>query len=166
MTREGYIKHKPLIEQWLAGNEVETELYPGSWHQVASPEWRASDNYRLVDPYHELKEAEAAGKTIQLRLADGSWRDLQPPIYWSSEPSAYRIKPGPNYRPFNFDEIPLGAIVRDKTMPFKAVLSAVHGVNHFTIIIGDRKPDQHALLKFYELSRDGGKTWEPAGVLV
>lgn len=52
--------------------------------------------FRILDPYAELKAAQAEGKVIQLKLtlSDSSWIDDSSPD-WSIPPERYRVKPEP-----------------------------------------------------------------------
>ena len=48
-------------------------------------------------------KAFAEGKTIQFKVGDNKWRDMDKPFFGEC-PSNYRIKPEPKYRPFKSRE--------------------------------------------------------------
>ena len=56
----------------------------------------------------------AKGETIQCLMPNGSWSDAPDPVFRSC--FRYRIKPVTSYRPWKFEEIPVGKVVRPKTM--------------------------------------------------
>lgn len=45
----------------------------------------------------------ANGKTIQFATTEGTWKDLEKPL-WTYNPEAYRVKPKSAYRPFKNKE--------------------------------------------------------------
>ena len=49
-------------------------------------------------------QAWAEGKSIQYQTDSKSWSDITKDLYPCNHPSLYRIKPEPNYRPFNTQE--------------------------------------------------------------
>jgi len=68
------------------------------WHECSNTcKWLPGFEYRIVDPYAELKAADAAGKVIQFLGVDGKWTDGNDgkPWLWMCDPSDYRIKPEP-----------------------------------------------------------------------
>lgn len=55
-----------------------------------------------VKAWLPIIQAWAEGKTIQYQINPGSrWTDIINDLYTSNPPSNYRIKPQPQYRPFN-----------------------------------------------------------------
>lgn len=54
----------------------------------------------------------AEGKTVQVFCTD-AWTDIADAGF-HEKPERYRIKPEPTWRPWKADEIPVGAVVRDK----------------------------------------------------
>lgn len=48
-------------------------------------------------------QAYAEGKTIQVKIIDDEWIDIENPLF-SGSPDEYRIKPGLKYRPFKTKE--------------------------------------------------------------
>lgn len=67
------------------------------WMQIVTghPSWNTDLEYRRIDPYRELKEAHAAGKTIQ--FTDGEvWVDAQICLGFHRPVNEYRIKPEPS----------------------------------------------------------------------
>jgi hypothetical protein len=50
-------KHYNLILQWAEGSKIETlDSETGKWKQT-EPLWFDSEEYRVYDPYRELREA-------------------------------------------------------------------------------------------------------------
>jgi len=47
MTREGYKKHKDLIEQWVNGAEIEFLTIDKKWINAAEPNWLTELEYRV-----------------------------------------------------------------------------------------------------------------------
>lgn len=70
----------------------------GSWEPVvcSTPCFDdMSTKFRVFDAHRELKNAHAAGKTIQIEdVPGGAWVDLPNPT-WVYRPEFYRIKPDP-----------------------------------------------------------------------
>lgn len=106
--------------------------------------------------YLPILQAAVKGKTIQYRptpnlpWGEGFSLDLSDP------PECYRIKPQPTLRPWTMEEVPVGALIRLKrtsgwtgTITGKATWEC-----QFSIVISE-----------YEHSTDGGKTWNPCGVV-
>jgi hypothetical protein len=51
-------KHYDLIVAWAAGNEIEyLNESDGRWYLASTPVWHGNNEYRIRDPYRELKEA-------------------------------------------------------------------------------------------------------------
>lgn len=60
MTKEGYIKHKEIIEKWAQGAEIEVESYlwggKRQWDPVGrSSSFLESKNYRLKPSQKNIK---------------------------------------------------------------------------------------------------------------
>ena len=92
-------KHAELIKAWADGAEIEyyNAVYD-LWQKPAGvPNWHPDNQYRIADPYRELKEAYAAGKGIEIKDSDGVWSDITQPSF-TLQPERYRIKPEPNTR--------------------------------------------------------------------
>jgi len=63
------------------------------------------------DPYAALKEAHAAGKTIQCKhWSESHWFDLAEPQF-TAAPSSYRIKPEPRKVPLGPDDVMPGCVI-------------------------------------------------------
>lgn len=85
-------KHYNEIIAWAEGKEIESRGPEETlWHDSPNPSWYPNWEYRVKDPYRELKEAFAAGKTIQF-LVMGEWRNVIDPT-WVGLPEEYRVKP-------------------------------------------------------------------------
>lgn len=59
-------------------------------------------------------QAAAAGKTIQLRRASGEWEDGTDLSFGRQDISDYRIKPERSIRSWRWDEVPVGAVIKEK----------------------------------------------------
>ena len=104
-------KHKwaTEIKMWADGAQIEYRLrnYPPDkwteWKLCEYPTWVGNEDvqYRVYDPYRELRKAFAAGKQIQHKIpAHPNWIDTYSPI-WDAN-TEYRIKPESEYKPFEF----------------------------------------------------------------
>lgn len=92
-------KHKDLIIAWANGAEIQYRfLTDNEWRDTKNPSWNSNIYiYRVKpeeDPYRELKETYAEGKTIQVKTTSG-WRDLndEGSPNWFLDVNQYRIKP-------------------------------------------------------------------------
>ncbi len=80
-------KHYDLIVAWAAGNEIEyLDGSDGRWYIASTPVWHGNNEYRIRDPYRELKAAALdPNKRIQLRgskaIFTGGNFDLPPEYY-------------------------------------------------------------------------------------
>ena len=84
----------------------------------------------------------------------GVWTSTDNPL-WNWEHYDYRIKPTATLRPWTADEVPLGAWVLEKANRERRwMITDVHDQEF-----------RSDLLKLYEHSTDGGKTWLPCGVV-
>lgn len=61
------------------------------------------ENYRIYDEHRDLKEAYAAGKTIQYLNSIYGWVDINDAPLWSNK-DTYRIKPEDEYVPFTWED--------------------------------------------------------------
>ena len=126
-----------------------------------------------VDPYAELKKAHKEGKVIQCaNKGFDNWDDCVKPFWYDT--LQYRIKSEPKYRPWKPEEVPVGAIVRSKSLPDTKMLILWSGHQNFDMAtIATRKGDSdigfdkalNLLFADYQVSLDHGKTWLPCGVL-
>jgi len=144
-------KHKwsTEIKAWADGAVIEYKnaSHP-KWNKVDKPMWYTGvyNEYRIQDPYRELKEAHAAGKTIQRYNHVDGWIDLESPM-WSLSVVNYRIKPEPEYVPFSFYENSHKLIGRKiKHMPSEGVYQ-IHSVTKTGIGIGDELISYKRLLE-------------------
>jgi hypothetical protein len=81
-----------------------------------------------------------------------NWGETLSPV-WNWNNFTYRIKPASKLRPWNADEVPLGAWIRLKNL--NKTRSMIVSVAAFNLEIAFNE---------YEHSTDGGKTWKPCGV--
>lgn len=120
-----------------------------------------------------LYDAALQGKTIQW-LHHNTWEDLTEEEFSRDSgnvyhyPEVYRVKPEPKLRPWKPEEVPVGVQVKYKHKPQRYLISAEHGDGF--VILG-LYPDSlgkvtiGTLMKDYDYSTDGGKTWQPCGVM-
>jgi hypothetical protein len=82
-------KHAAVIKAWADGAEIEC-LHRGlqTWRMSHQPLWNEDAEYRIADPYRELKEAHARGETIECKGTDG-WFKVASPTWWPG--TEYRI---------------------------------------------------------------------------
>ena len=100
-----------------------------------------------------VMQAYVDGKEVQT-MYDEKWQTTN--IHsWNWFDCNYRIKPTPVLRPWTADEVPLGAWVLEKANRERRwMITDVHDQEF-----------RSDLLKLYEHSTDGGKTWLPCGVV-
>lgn len=126
--------------------------------------------------YLPFVQAVADGKQLQARVL-GVWTDcsLENSFgYYADSPTQpvsyfIRIKPEPTLRAWKAIEVPLGALIRPKSenRGWTCVITSKNWSlrpSYFTI--GETKvTDFESTLMLDEHSIDGGKTWNPCGVL-
>lgn len=101
-----------------------------------------------------VMQAYVDGKGVEYEHPNGIWM-LTPTPCWNWNSGEYRIKPTPVLRPWTPDEVPLGAWVLEKANRERRwLITDVHDQEF-----------RSDLLKLYEHSTDGGKTWLPCGVV-
>lgn len=117
----------------------------------------------------------AEGKTIQTSYNpnESDWSDLtdKSDVEFSND-LHYRIKPTPTLRPWRPEEVPVGALLRHRTVTFMhspvTMILSVRGdwigfVCAETFKLTDMLCEN--INKSYEHSLDHGKTWLPCGVM-
>jgi len=84
----------------------------------------------------------------------------------SERPSRYRIRPKPTLRPWNPEEVPVGAQYRYKASPEeRSLILGVTAVElQLPMIVRNESITFQRALEAGEHSTDGGKTWKPCGV--
>jgi hypothetical protein len=129
-------------------------------------------NLSQAKDYLPFIQAAAEGKTIQ-RWDGSTWADWLPDenIEFSDPPEKYRIKPSPKLRPWKPEEVPVGCLLKDKSLDFSLESISVllcrrgawcHYMDHMSAKM--TADTTEALLKKFTHSIDGGKTWKPCGV--
>jgi hypothetical protein len=114
------------------------------------------------DPYEALKKAHADGKVIEWKYPDGGlWIKCTEdcPPQWLRE-IQYRIKPAPVMVPLGPDDVPPGSAIRPivRNCWMLVVYCTPSGVFYNS---GSQGSLSYAFMKDnYEISRDGGKTWQ------
>lgn len=129
-------------------------------------------NIRTAVEFLPLFHALAEGKAIQRRYINAStntgdfrWEDtdfIDPAI----PADRYRIKPTPTLRPWRPEEVPVGALVRNKQRDSEHNRYLIIAVNGDYVAAG-RGMYEHLNILFNnsEHSLDHGKTWLPCGVM-
>jgi len=87
---------------------------------------------------------------------------------FDSAPESYRIKPEPKLRPWKPEEVPVGALVRQKSIGPNVWRRVILLVTEESIALVHRTQIMLYLLNEltdFEHSLDGGKIWLPCGVL-
>ena len=118
-------------------------------------------------------QALAEGKTVEWQSLTGSWIELQPSSehFMTSDAGRYRIKPTPTLRPWRPEEVPVGALLRHRTVTFvRSTVTMILSVRGAWI--GFVCAETFKLIdmlceninKHYEHSLDHGRTWLPCGV--
>lgn len=122
-------------------------------------------------------QAMAEGKQLQFKYKENScWADVKTPDDWFTDMDYrvldFRIKPTPTLRPWKPEEVPVGALLRDKRVTFGnpaiVTIIALRGVYvHFLDPKCARLTDLPCVLfdENWEHSLDHGKTWLPCGVM-
>jgi hypothetical protein len=119
---------------------------------------------------HPVFNALADGKTIQI-LDSGDWLDIVDIGPSSLLEGDVRIKPTLKLRPWNPEEVPVGAIIRGiNSGSVRWIITCIttqfppeNSIVHFGQPCKDSFQTK-ALIGRFEHSTDGGKTWLPCGV--
>jgi len=111
---------------------------------------------RVMQAYVDGKEVEVLYPFTQAQIATT-------PV-WNWDANKYRIKPTAKLRPWTADEVPLGCILKTKSTNSVWLLIGRNNVGEI-LIAGDKYQSPEWLLREYEHSTDGGKTWLPCGVV-
>lgn len=136
-----------------------------TWQYVTEPRVMKADDWRhrtrrplpaVVDPYAELKKANAEGKTIQIFMDDEQqWEDLNHTPSWTDGIEHYRIKP--SLFPLGPEDVKCGDFLRyigNTSDVWNVVRVSRYAVSTFGGALS--WIDLKALC---EISRDGGKSW-------
>lgn len=127
----------------------------------------------IAEQWAKLFQGVASGGELQLKLLSGKpgeqWVYRDRPCF-DFEPTCYRIKPATKLRPWKLEEFPLGCWVRLKAPvltpaffdPKELLLVTSASVGGVTV--GRNSCTFSDMLKLWEHSTDGGKTWKPCGV--
>jgi len=97
----------------------------GHWvkAEASDIEWDLEIDYRRIDPYRELKEAQMRGKTIQVQTTDHGtcWGDRCYPccIYWDLPPDRYRVKPEADPYKHLREAQERGEVIQERDLLFK-----------------------------------------------
>ena len=111
---------------------------------------------RVMQAYVDGKEVEVLYPFTQAQIATT-------PV-WNWDANKYRIKPTAKLRPWTADEVPLGCILKTKSTNSVWLLIGRNNVGEI-LIAGDKYQSPEWLLREYEHSTDGGKTWSACGVV-
>ena len=110
-----------------------------------------------------VMQAFVDGKEVECCRAFEEWGTTKKPS-WNWMDCIFRIKPTPTLRPWTADEVPLGCILKTKSTNSVWLLIGRNNVGEI-LIAGDKYQSPEWLLREYEHSTDGGKTWLPCGVV-
>lgn len=105
------------------------------------------------------------GRKIQVQVGNGMpWEDYRVgcPNFSCAN---WRVAPEPKLRPWRLEEVPVGAVLRTKTLNSRWLLSGINNVGEIFIAEDDRWRTAEYLLHEYKHSLDNGKTWHPCGVM-
>ena len=86
--------HTDLIHAWADGAEIEEFSVILDWFPQPNPRWDVSTEYRIKDPYAELKAA-AKDPTKQIRFVGCTWRDAGHHWNFNDLPEQYEIRDKP-----------------------------------------------------------------------
>ena len=148
MFRNGVIDRELLASDWR-------------WHHVG---FNGDIIAYRPDPYETLKQAQSAGNVIQ--FLDGDvWVDWGYPM-WSYPPECYRVKPAPVMVPLGPEDVKCGDVLRyiaghfPKNMGEEWLSFSINAVSKSFIRASQTLFTYERLEKDFEISRDGGKTWQ------
>ena len=109
------------------------------------------------------------GNDIQYNSDCAGWGNIQEPQF-NEAPVSYRIKPEPHLRPWKPEEVPVGALYRNKGQPqaWTSMIITADPFSQFPIkFCWDKElyaDSLKAACDCREYSIDHGKTWLPCGV--
>ena len=114
----------------------------------------------------KLVEAWWEGKLEIFDQFSGEWVFAHACVWASEDPSRYRIRPQPKLRPWRWDEVPVGAVIRKITTPSLQFLITMRWDNGLVYIDTSSIKTLSFQKAFDDCqhSLDGGKTWKPCGV--
>lgn len=124
---------------------------------------RAKELWPIMKAYSE-------GECIQYLKKDGTW-EVSSEEESFSHGWHYRIKPEPKLRPWKYEEVPVGALIRNKNWDFKNRVMIIGARFDGVSIPWSEGCDVTRIVPFndlsdYEHSTNGGKSWLPCGVEV
>lgn len=106
-----------------------------------------------------VMQAWVDGGALQWKDVNNKWCDTTHLSF--VDEYTYRIKPEPKLRPWKPEEVPVGAVTRNKVSGNKSLIA---GVAECFVYGYNRYDTAENYLKENEISLDGGKTWLPCGV--
>lgn len=140
-------------------------------------EYSKTEPPKAQHPYAEWQKLYEQGVELEVQATGMNWISCKTePVKWNIyENRQFRIKPKPTYRPWRAEELTtkVGCIMRHKTERFGdapvTMLLSVRGIwAHFICAVTAKQIDiaPNTLFEEYEHSTDGGKSYQPCGVLV
>ena len=105
-------------------------------------------------------QAWAEGKPIQYQINPGSWvTDINKDLYTSNPPSNYRVKPEPNYRPFQSQEECWNEMMKHQPFGWVKEISSemlylINGMSNESIVIMEDINSFKEAMNIYEF-KDG-----------
>jgi hypothetical protein len=128
---------------------------------------RALDEKQLRKHWDVIR-AWLDGKTIECRLNEThEWEVTATPLFHIDY--EYRVKPEPKFRPWKAEEVPVGAVIKDKREDhFCRSLILGSCARENTVQISHEEHTKYFSFQeafdSWEYSLDQGKTWHPCGV--
>ena len=99
------------------------------------------------------------GRTVQIPTVTGDWRDVLDPHF--DAPLHWRIKPEAKYRPWRFEEVPVGKVIKSVDGGVRVVIARCEIGSELIYLSGQNQTVYaHSLLTIYTMD-DGS----PCGVL-
>lgn len=93
-AKEAHSRGEKVEMKWrLAKSQPWESVNMSHIHEVICGTADEKYEFRLADPYAELKAAHKAGKVIQARVSPYGWVDVESPYWESGSPESFRVKP-------------------------------------------------------------------------
>ena len=131
MTREGYRKHKLVIDWFYNQPKSATVLYKTKsdnyWAETDNPKFFYENEYLINDEYVEFRKAICEGRIVEcVALNTGKWIPINsgnsdivfndPNMKFTRSIAAYRVKPEIKYPVFKRDDTMVVKFINDHTM--------------------------------------------------
>jgi hypothetical protein len=113
----------------------------------------AREMWPIIKAWSEGNTLEVAGEPVKSHRS----------IIFDGAPSIYTIKPEPKLRPWKSEEVPVGALYKQRNNAHRGLIVGIVG-NNVQLGNGSGYDLERDLLRDYQHSLDHGKTWLPCGV--